>query len=134
MMHGGGDDPVSADEKADWPAEVDEYLWPLTGEAAPIDWTLLTEELRVRQRLLEIMAHVREMHIEPRVRRAGASPSTALGSAIAASIVAGRPDAPPWEQVLLAPVPRALRDEWAELAQRLRAIGVSRERRAASAG
>src|SRR6266849_10251468 len=102
-----GNDPTAADEQAERPVEVDEYLWPLTGEAAPIDWTLLTEELHIRERLLEIMAHVREMHIEPRVRRAGASTSTPLGQAIVGAIIACPPHAPPWDQVLLAPVPRA---------------------------
>jgi hypothetical protein len=125
-----GDDPVLADAHAEWAAEVDEYLWPLTGEASPIDWILLTEELGIRSRLLEIMAHVRAAHIEPRVRRAGASPSTPLGQAIAGAIVTGPPNAAPWQQVLRAPVPRALREEWTALAERLREIETSRKPRA----
>ena len=103
--------------------EIDEYLWPLVGEtSASVDWSLLAEELQIRQRLVEIMAHVHTTHVMPRLRRAEVR-STAQHRGIVESVIAGSPDAPPWEQMLRAPVPRALRDEFRELAQRLRAIG-----------
>jgi hypothetical protein len=31
--------------------EIDEYLWPLTGDVSTVDWESFTEELRIRKRL-----------------------------------------------------------------------------------
>jgi len=106
-------------------AEIDEYLWPLTGDMSQVDWTILTEELRVRARLAEIIAHVRELHVQPRVRRLGRRMSPALIVALTADIIAGPADGPPWLQTLHEPVPRALREEWSALARRLRELHAS---------
>jgi hypothetical protein len=106
--------------------EVDEYLWPLTGELWPIDWSSLAEEIHIRERLAEIAAHVRDTHLRPRLRRLGPAPSAALVAAMTQSIVDGPADGPLWAQVLKDPVPRALREEWARLTQRLRAIDSQR--------
>ncbi len=102
-------------------AEMDQYLWPLTGESAAIDWESLVEELRIRERLGEILAHVRATHLGPRLRRLRVSTVTpALMQAITESVIAGPHNGPPWAQILKEPVPRALREEWNELAARLR--------------
>jgi hypothetical protein len=99
--------------------QIDEYMWPLTGEATPFDWTALTEELQIRTRLGAILAHVRDTHIAPRVRRLGPSPSRDRIRAVEESIIAGPAAGPVWVQTLREPVPRALRDEWRALTQRL---------------
>ncbi len=102
--------------------EVDEYLWPLTGDTSSIQWESVAEELHIRQRLAEIMAHTREMHVRPRLRSLGLRDDSSSGRNVTASIVAGPEDGPPWMQSLHHPVPRALRDEWDQLAQRLFAL------------
>jgi len=99
--------------------EIDEYLWPLTGDMSQVDWTALTEELRIRARLGEIMGHVRERHVQPRIRRLGQRTSQAAIDALTARVIAGPADGPPWLQTLHEPVPRALREEWSDLARRL---------------
>ena len=100
-------------------AEVDEYLWPLTGDASSVHWECIAEELHIRQRLAEILAHVRETHVQPRLRRFGTRVNSAHIRSITESVIAGPGDGPPWAQTLKEPVPRALREEWNELAQRL---------------
>jgi len=102
---------------------VDEYLWPLTGDLSPIDWEYLSEELHIRERLAEIMTHVREMHLMPRLRRLGPRVTSSMVQSVAQAVIAGPEAGPPWAQSLKEPVPRALRDEWNQLAQRLREIG-----------
>lgn len=106
--------------------EVDEYLWPLTGDPPSIQWELVTEELRIRQRLAEMVAHVREMHVRPRVRQLSNRVAFTQSRSIVESIITGPEDGPPWAQSLKEPVPRALRDEWTRLTQRLRELNVSR--------
>jgi hypothetical protein len=108
-------------------SEIDEYMWPLTGEATAFNWTALAEQLEIRQRLGEILAHVRDMHIAPRQRRLGPRPSPDMIRAVEESVMDGPAHGPVWAQTLKEPVPRALRDEWHELTRRLREI----ERRAA---
>jgi hypothetical protein len=104
-------------------AEIDEYLWPLTGATAAVDWASLVDELRIRERLAEILAHVRETHLEPRLRRVGVpSSAPALAQALTENIIAGPEGGPPWAQTLKEPVPRALREEWCQLAARLQAL------------
>ncbi len=107
--------------------EIDEYLWPLTGTPTAVNWELLAEELRIRNRLAAIRAHVQEMHVQPRLKRAGRA-STDVIQGLTASLIAGPLDGPPWMQRLKDPIPRALRDEWQELTQRLRAIEGRRTR------
>jgi hypothetical protein len=109
--------------------EVDEYLWPLTGNTSSIHWESITEELHIRKRLAEILAHVQETHIRPRLHRLGARANSAHSRSIAESIIAGPGDGPPWAQTLKEPVPRALREEWNELAQRLCEINRPQKRR-----
>ncbi|MFQ5664871.1 MAG: hypothetical protein ACE5I7_00415 [Candidatus Binatia bacterium] len=116
------------DGNFDQDAEFDEYLWPLNGEASGINLDLLSEELRIRQRLAEIMAHVRETHLQPRLRRWASRLTCETTKAVAQAIVAGPEEGPPWEQALGHPVPRALRDEWRQLASRLRALKADRRR------
>jgi hypothetical protein len=106
--------------------EVDEYLWPLTGDPPSIQWELVTEELRIRQRLTEIVTHVRDMHVRPRVRQLSNRVAFTQSRSIVESIITGPEDGPPWAQSLKEPVPRALRDEWTRLTQRLRELNVSR--------
>jgi hypothetical protein len=106
--------------------EVDEYLWPLTGEPPSIQWELVTEELRIRQRLAEMVTHVREMHVRPRLRHLSNRVALTQSRSIVESIITGPEGGPPWAQSLKEPVPRALRDEWTRLTQRLREINVSR--------
>ncbi len=111
-------------------AEMNQYLWPLTGESSAINWASLVEELRIRRRLGEILAHVRATHLGPRLRRLRVTAVTpALTQAITESVIAGPDNGPPWTQTLKEPVPRALREEWNELAARLRDLhcGGSRE-------
>ena len=103
-------------------ATVDEYLWPLTGETDQIDWSSLTEELELRRRLAEIAAHVCAMHVQPRLTRWRGRLYPALTHAIRQGVIAGPEGGAPWEQTLKDPVPRALREEWTQLAQRLRAL------------
>ncbi len=102
--------------------EIDEYLWPLTGALWAVDWQLLAEELQVRRRLVDIMAHVRAMHLEPRTRRLGARASVTSVRAVSESVISGPEQGPPWMQTLHEPVPRVLREEWRQLSQRLHAI------------
>jgi hypothetical protein len=102
--------------------QVDEYLWPLNGSVAPIDWAALVEELRIRQRLTEIMAHVRQTHLRPRLARLGERVFPALTRGITEGIIAGPENGPPWAQTLREPVPRALREEWDQLTTRLQAL------------
>ncbi len=111
-------------------AEVDEYLWPLTGELSSIDWQLLTEELHIRERLAEIRAHVHETHVHSRLRRLGTHAGSAVRQAVTQTIIAGPEDGAPWAQTLKEPVPRALRAEWDQLAERLRVIAENRYRSA----
>lgn len=101
---------------------IDEYMWPLTGESTAFDWSALTEELELRARLGTILAHVRDMHIAPRLRRLGPRPSPDQIRAVEASVIAGPTAGPLWAQTLREPVPRALRDEWQELTHRLSTI------------
>jgi hypothetical protein len=109
--------------------EVDEYLWPLNGDTYSIHWEDITDELHIRRRLAEILAHVREAYIQPRLRRLGASANSATNRSIPESIIAGPGDGPPWAQTLNEPVPRELREEWNELARRLQELdGVQRQR------
>jgi hypothetical protein len=109
--------------------EVDEYLWPLTGNTSCIHWESITEELHIRKRLAEILAHVRETHIRPRLHRLGARANAAYSQSVTESIIAGPGDGPPWAQTLKEPVPLALRDEWNELAQRLWELNRPQKRR-----
>ncbi len=99
--------------------EIDEYLWPLTGDLSPINWEHLSEEMHIRERLAEILAHVREMHVVPRQRQLG---PRVVPATIVQAVIAGPENGPPWEQTLKEPVPRALRDEWNQLAARLRTL------------
>ena len=99
--------------------EIDEYMWPLTGESAAFNWTVLAEEMEIRTRLGAILAHVRDMHIAPRVRRLGPRPSADLIRAVEESVIAGPAAGPLWARTLREPVPRVLRDEWHELTRRL---------------
>ena len=101
---------------------VDEYLWPLTGEVQQIDWESLAEQLRIRGRLADIAAHVRELHLRPRLRRLGPRPALAMIAAVTESLIEGPAGGPAWDQRLKAPVPSGLRDEWNQLAQRLREL------------
>jgi len=109
--------------------EIDEYLWPLTGVTAPVSWETLAEDLRIRNRLAEIRAHVHDMHVQPQLRRSGRCTAPDVIRAVTESLVAGPADGPPWLQTLKDPIPRALRDEWNELAQRLHDIETQRDRR-----
>lgn len=102
--------------------EIDEYLWPLTGDVSVVDWDALTEGLQIRQRLGEILMHVRTTHVRPRLQRLGARPAMHVVQAATQAVIAGPQDGPPWEQRLQEPVPRALRDEWEQLTQRLRQL------------
>lgn len=113
---------------ADNVRQFDEYLWPLTGEPWWVDWAALTEELQIRQRVAEIMTHVRETHLQPRLRRLGTSPPLARVTAVTQSVIAGPQEGPVWAQTLKAPVPGALRDEWAQLTERLRVLEQQRTR------
>ena len=106
--------------------EIDEYLWPLTGDACSIQWEYVTEELQIRQRLAAIMAHVMETHVRPRVRHLGARASSTYSRSIEQSLIEGPEDGPPWTRTLKEPIPRALREEWAELAERLQLLNSSR--------
>ena len=110
--------------------EVDEYLWPLNGDMNSIHlihWEYITEELHIRRRLTDILAHVREAYVQPRLRRLGAGANSATNRSIPESVIAGPGDGPPWAQTLREPVPRELREEWNELAQRLQELdGVQR--------
>lgn len=111
---------------------IDEYMWPLTGAPTPFNWQALSEELEIRTRLGEILAHVRNMHIAPRLRRLGPRPSPDRIRAAEESVISGPVDGPVWIQTLHEPVPRALRDEWRALTQRLSVITSSnRERQGA---
>jgi hypothetical protein len=112
--------------------EVDEYLWPLTGELSPINWEALAEELRIRERLAEIMAHVRTTHVRPRLRRVGPRVSAAAAQALTEAVIAGPSEGPPWLQTLKEPVPRVLREEWSALTHRLCALEHRRSRSTSS--
>ncbi len=114
--------------------EIDEYLWPLTGEISSIHWESVTEELHIRQRLAEIMAHVNDMHVQPRLRQLGARASLAFSRSIRQSIIEGPEDGPPWAQALKEPVPRTLREEWTALALRLQQLNSSRRRPRSAVG
>lgn len=109
--------------------DVDEYLWPLTGELSPINWEALAEELHIRDRLAVIMAHVRELHLEPRLRRLGAGASADMTRVLTETVIAGPESGPPWEQRLRDPVPRALREEWEQLSRRLCELDRNRHKR-----
>lgn len=109
---------------------IDEYLWPLTGDESAVDWEALAEELRLRNRLAEILSLVRERHVEPRLRRLtpGAYANT-FARTLTAAVVVGPVGAPPWEQALADPVPQRLRDEWTYLAHSLRTLALRRNGR-----
>jgi hypothetical protein len=107
-----------------WSPVVDEYLWPLTGDDTKVDWRALAEEMQVRERLSAISTHVHETHVAPRLRRMGLGATHAARTAV----IDGPNDGAPWEKRLKAPVPAALRDEWARLAQRLRLLSDKRNR------
>ena len=113
---------------------VDEYLWPLTGEVTPIDWDALTAELQIRERLAEIIAHVREMHVQPRLARLGARRDPIMVREITCSVINGPAEGPMWLQTLQEPVPRALREEWARLTKQLRELYTDDRRAAATPG
>jgi len=102
--------------------EIDEYMWPLSGDSTSFNWTALAEELEIRTRLGEILTHVRDTHIAPRLRRLGIRPSPDLVRSVEESIIAGPAGGPLWAQTLKEPVPRVLRHEWDELARRLSVI------------
>jgi len=102
--------------------EIDDCLWPLTGVAGSISWQALVENLRIRARLEEIRAHVREMHVGPQLRRLGRRASPEVMRAVTESLIAGPLDGPPWLQTLRDPIPRALCEEWKQLTQRLQEI------------
>ena len=101
---------------------IDEYLWPLTGNMAAVDWSVLAEELEIRERLVEIKAHVCEMHVLPRLARLGPRSTPAAIDDVTRSIIDGPPEGPLWAQTLKNPVPRALREEWSALTGRLRIL------------
>ena len=103
-------------------ANVDEYLWPLTGNMAAVDWSALAEELQIRERLAAIKAHVYEMHVRPRLARLHLRRTPAETREVTGRIIEGPPEGPLWEQTLKDPVPRALREEWSALTQRLREL------------
>jgi hypothetical protein len=111
---------VSADKEEQYPL-FDEYLWPLTDAAWPLDLRRLANEQRLRQRLSEILAHVHQAHVAPRIRRLGAAHASAV-IAISQRIVSGPLDGEYWERTLHEPVPRALREEWISLSAELRAL------------
>jgi hypothetical protein len=117
-----------AQNDAEWREEVDEYLWPLTGAPWAIDWQSLAEEMQIRQRLGEIMAHVQCLHVEPRLRQLGVRPSADRISAVKQSVMVGPENGPAWTQRFKEPVPRALREQWNELSQRLRTLIDQRSR------
>jgi hypothetical protein len=102
--------------------EFDEFLWPLTDVTWPISWQRVAEESRLRKRLDEILVHVQETHVAPRLRRLGTQTSATELALVAQSVVSGPPDGPYWERRLHEPVPRALRDEWVALTAELRAL------------
>ena len=109
--------------------EIDEYMWPLTGESTAFNWSSLTEELEIRTRLGAILGHVRDMHIAPRLRRLGPRPSPDRVRAVEESVISGPANGPLWAQSLHEPVPRALRDEWGALTRRLSEIKLGAARR-----
>jgi len=102
--------------------EFDEYLWPLTDAAWPLNLMRFAEEHRLRARLNEILAHVEAMHIGTRVRRLGAHPTPAAVLQVTQSIIAGPVGGAFWERRLREPVPRPLREEWDELSRQLREL------------
>lgn len=110
------------EDREPYDTEIDEYMWPLTGEATVFNWSVLAEEVEIRTRLGEILAHVRDMHIAPRLRRIGPRPSPDMIRAVEENVIDGPTAGPLWAQTLKEPVPRALRDEWQELTRRLSQI------------
>jgi len=113
---------IKFDDSISGPGDFDEYLWPLTDSVWPVNWSRVTEEHRLRQRLQEILTHVEETHVAPRVRRLGVQASPAVMAAIKQAVIAGPLDGPLWERTLRDPVPRALQDEWLRLRDELRAL------------
>ncbi|HVN84316.1 MAG TPA: hypothetical protein VMW17_05665 [Candidatus Binatia bacterium] len=116
--------------------QFDEYLWPLTSASWPLNWRRVTDSCRIRHRLSEILQHVQESHVMPRVRRARVTHSSAIAQ-ITQRVISGPLDGAFWERTLLEPVPRALRDEWSALAAELRELSGTepkRNDRRASAG
>jgi hypothetical protein len=102
--------------------EFDEYLWPLTDAAWPLNLTRMAEEHRLRARLDEILVHVETTHIAPRVRRLGARATPAAVAEIRQSVIAGPAEGAYWERALREPVPRSLREAWDEMSQQLRDV------------
>lgn len=103
--------------------QFDEYLWPLTDTAWPVDWRRMANDYQLRQRLTEILAHVQTTHVAPRLRRSGAKSLNAVAQ-ITQRIISGPRDGELWELTLHEPVPQALRDEWTVLCAELRsAVG-----------
>ncbi len=101
--------------------EFDEYLWPLTDAAWPLDWRRLAEEHRLRRRLSEILTHVHRAHVTPRLRRLGIAHPQAVAE-VTQRVISGPLDGAFWERTLHEPVPRALRDEWTALSEALRRV------------
>ncbi len=95
----------------------------------PVNWETMAEDLRIRNRLAEIRAHVYNVHVHPRLRRSGRRTAPDVIRAVTESFIAGPIDGPPWRRTLKDPIPRALRDEWTELAQRLHDIETQGDRR-----
>ncbi|MBI1816562.1 MAG: hypothetical protein HYR72_16405 [Deltaproteobacteria bacterium] len=102
--------------------DFDEFLWPLTNATWPVNWTRLAEEHRLRRRLQEILAHVHETHVAPRLSRLGHAASADAIAQITQSVIAGPIDGNLWERSLRDLVPRALRDEWQALCTELRGL------------
>ena len=101
--------------------EIDEYLWPLTG-VTPISWKTLAENLRIRNRLAAIRAHVYEMHVQPQLRRSGRRTAPDVVRAVTESARCGTRRRPAVAADLERPNPACVAHEWNELAQRLHDI------------
>ena len=99
----------------------DEYLWPLTDMAWPMDWRRLADRHRIRRRLDEILKHVHETHVTPRLRRLGAAHPSAVAE-LTQRVISGPLDGAYWERTLRDPVPSALQNEWSALTAELREL------------
>jgi len=112
----------SFDDGGSAATEFDEFLWPLTDVTWPVSWKRVAEQHRLRQRLDEILAHVQETHVAPRLRRLGTQTSPTALALVAQRVISGPADGPYWERTLHEPVPRTLREEWLTLTAELRAL------------